>query len=52
MNTLYCATCHRPFTEGEFAWASDWKVLSDDGWGNETWCNETRYTCDECEANE
>jgi hypothetical protein len=44
---IHCATCHRPFAQGEQAWSSDWKVLDDDGWRNET-----RWTCDDCEAAE
>jgi hypothetical protein len=41
----HCHTCKRPFAQGEQAWASDWKVLGSDGLRNET-----RYTCDDCEA--
>jgi hypothetical protein len=47
MTTIHCATCHRPFAQGEQAWASDWKTLDGD-----TWRNETRYTCDDCEEAE
>jgi hypothetical protein len=46
-NVKHCHTCKRPFAQGELAWASDWNVLDDNGW---RW--ETRYTCDDCEANE
>jgi hypothetical protein len=49
MNTLYCATCLRALQQGEQAWASDWKVLDVSG-DTAVWRNETRYTCDECEA--
>ena len=45
LKTVYCATCKRPFAEGEKAWASDWKVLDLNG----DLRNETRYTCDDCE---
>jgi hypothetical protein len=44
----HCQTCKRPFAQGELAWASDWKVLDPNG----ELRNETRYTCDDCEANQ
>lgn len=43
--THHCHTCKRELLEGEPAWASDWKVFDGD-----TLRNETRYTCDDCEA--
>jgi hypothetical protein len=51
MTTIHCATCHRPFAQGEQAWASDWKTLDVSG-DTAVWRNETRYTCDDCEEAE
>lgn len=42
-----CRTCHRPIGTGESAWASDWHVVDADGWRMET-----RFDCDDCEADE
>lgn len=40
-----CGECGRLFSEGEDAWADDWKVCSAPDW---VWRWETRYTCDAC----
>jgi hypothetical protein len=40
-----CSKCGLLFAEGDYAWASDWRVLS----GNPAeWRMETRYLCDTC----
>ena len=40
-----CGSCGRLFSEGEEAWADDWKVADAPDW---RWRTETRYTCDKC----
>ena len=46
-----CHKCKRTLREGESAWVADWKVLDvlDE---TATFRTETRYTCDDCEANQ
>lgn len=43
MSAPTCHDCWRTLKTGESAWASDWKVLTDEGFRTET-----RYRCDEC----
>jgi hypothetical protein len=45
-----CHTCNRELSEGEEAWVSHWKVPVDHF--SSAYRMETRYTCDDCEANE
>ena len=44
--TPVCHSCQRTLRKGEQAWASDWTVIEASGLRTET-----RYTCDDCEAN-
>jgi hypothetical protein len=45
MNLPKCHGCDRQLTEGEMAWAYDWKVWDQD---LHDFRAETRYTCDDC----
>lgn len=45
-----CHKCGCQFAEGDNAWASDWKVIDTSG-TDVAIRTETRYTCDDCEAN-
>lgn len=51
MTAPACHTCGHVFTVGESAWADDWTVIDphDRRWNPRM---ETRWTCDDCEANE
>ena len=40
-----CGGCGHIFSEGEEAWAEDWKVCDAPNW---RWRWETRYSCNPC----
>lgn len=48
MNVITCHGCQRGLDNGEMAWAADWAVV--DLAGNSRM--ETRFTCDDCEADQ
>lgn len=51
MNAIECMVCGRSLAEGESAWASDWTVIDVTGTTAATRFV-TRYTCDDCEADQ
>lgn len=49
MTAATCQACDRVLAEGEMAWATDWMV-AEVASTTVAYRNETRYTCDDCEA--